>query len=466
MFPHPANNPPKVELGSKTHLSVPTPLILKLSKLRSLSHVQKSLWSLSKAGLVSTVRGANYEGFRLTYGGLDHLALHAHSKGNVVYSVGNQIGTGKESDIVAVAPPPLSSISSSSTKAPSRPGTLIDPNINEPKETQYALKLHRLGRISFRSIRTNRDYLHKKSPQQSATWLHLSRLAALKEWTFLSVLHASGFPVPQPIAHNRHTLVMQLIEGFPLRQIASVPDPAGLYGELMELILRLAKWGLIHGDFNEFNILIEEDQVWGEEGRDVFGAEKGRSEVVESAQERSENMINEVEQEPYSPDTPTASTLPPHESEEAGPDTTPIAVTPTSAPIVAAAAAAAKATKATTIKLTPIIIDFPQMVSMSHPDAKSYFERDVNCVKRYFSRRFGFTSDEPGPFFEDALRTVGKDGAKRLDVEAEASGFSKKMAKELESYITQVGGDREAEKDQDAEEDEDGGGLEEGVGDE
>ena len=37
------------------------------------------------------------DGYRLTYGGYDYLAMRAMSKRDSVYSVGNQIGVGKES---------------------------------------------------------------------------------------------------------------------------------------------------------------------------------------------------------------------------------------------------------------------------------------------------------------------------------------------------------------------------------
>ena len=40
------------------------------------------------------------------------------------------------------------------------------------------------------------------------------------------------------------------------RQIDEVPSPGKLYSQLMDLIVRFARAGLIHGDFNEFNILI------------------------------------------------------------------------------------------------------------------------------------------------------------------------------------------------------------------
>jgi RIO kinase 2 len=73
------------------------------------------------------------------------------------YSVGNQIGVGKESDIYVVA---------------------------DETGTQRVLKIHRLGRISFRSVKNNRDYLRKRN---SASWMYMSRLAAEREYAFLKV---------------------------------------------------------------------------------------------------------------------------------------------------------------------------------------------------------------------------------------------------------------------------------------
>lgn len=48
----------------------------------------------------------------------------------------------------------------------------------------FALKLHRLGRTSFRDVKSKRDYLGTRS---SYSWLYLSRLAALKEYAFMKV---------------------------------------------------------------------------------------------------------------------------------------------------------------------------------------------------------------------------------------------------------------------------------------
>lgn len=329
----------QVEQGSKNHELVPTSLIEKLSRVRGgASGVHKSISALAKTGLIAKMKEARYDGYRLAYGGLDYLALHTHSSRKEVYSVGSRIGVGKESDIMIVA---------------------------DEKGVQKVLKIHRLGRISFRSVKSNRDYLKKN---QSGSWQYLSKLAAMKEYAFMQALREEGFVVPEPLSQSRHTIVMSLIDAHPLRQIATVPDPAALYADLIAMILRLAQHGLIHGDFNEFNILIKETPVTLEDGKE-------------------------------------------------------------------------------TVKVEPVLIDFPQMVSMLHQNAEMYFDRDVNCVKRFFSRKFGFTSDEPGPFFEDAKKMVGTDGCKRLDATVEASGFTKKMMKDLDAAIRE----QEAKRGEDGE---------------
>ena len=332
-----------VETGSRNHEVVPTSLIANLSK-SSVGDVQRSISLLAKANLIAKVKNAKYDGYRLTYGGLDYLALHSLQKNNTIYSVGNQIGVGKESDIFVVS---------------------------DEKGEQRVLKIHRLGRVSFKKgVRNKRDYARSKAQKEKSagSWMYMSRLAALKEYTFMTALRENGFPVPEPLAQSRHTIVMSLIDAFPMRQISSVPDPASLYAELMSMILRLAQYGLIHGDFNEFNILIKEE-----------------TKTDETGDSNSESVT-----------------------------------------------------------LTPILIDFPQMVSIDHVNAEYYFDRDVECIKRFFERRFHFTSDEKGPYLADARKLLGKDGARRLDISVEASGFSRKMAKELEVYMKEVGidGDR------------------------
>ena len=72
----------------------------------------------------------------------------------------------------------------------------------------------------------------------------------------------------------------------------------------------------------------------------------------------------------------------------------------------------------------PIVIDFPQMVSTNHANAEVFFMRDVNCIRDFFKRRFGYESEDY-PTFEDIVRESA------LDVEVSASGFTKQMEKDL-----------------------------------
>ncbi|KAK9328213.1 RIO1 family-domain-containing protein [Lipomyces starkeyi] len=303
------------EMGSKNHEIVPTTLIVQIAGLRGGAGVGNCISELAKANLIARVKNAKYDGYRLTYGGYDYLAIKAFSNRRTVYSVGNQIGVGKESDIFVVA--------------------------NE-KGRKCVLKIHRLGRISFRSVKNNRDYLRNR---QSASWMYLSRLAAQKEFAFMKALYENGFPVPEPIDNSRHCIIMSLIPGFPMRQLSSHEDPSALYSSLMSFIVRLANHGLIHCDFNEFNIMILDE--------------------------------------------------PKSEDEQF------------------------------------VVIDFPQCVSLDHVDAERYFKRDVDCIRRFFEKKLGYVSEDYPIFQRDAKRVAS------LDIDVQASGFSKKLVKEFEKAISE-----------------------------
>ena len=289
------------------------------------------LRELSKHRLLSYERGGKYDGYRLTNAGYDYLALKTLASRDVLTAFGNQIGTGKESNIYVVG----------GGEASQREGE------------QLCLKLHRLGRTCFRKVREKRDY-HKN--RRNMNWLYLSRISATKEFAYMKALKDRGFPIPAPIDFNRHCIVMELVEGTLLQNVVEVEDPANLFDQLMDLILRFAAVGVIHGDFNEFNIMIMDDG-------------------------------------------------------------------------------------------TPVVIDFPQMVSTGHRDAKYFFDRDVTGVRDFFRRRFNYESLE-APCFEDIHRTDA------MDAEVAASGVTKQMEKDLR---LEYGLDEEEEgsSDEDGEDDDD-----------
>lgn len=313
-----------IEMGMKNHELVPAILAAQIANLRY-GGVHKLLKEMCKYKLLSYERGKRYDGYRLTNAGYDYLALKVLTQRGTICSFGNQIGVGKESNIFVVS--------------------------NED-ETPLCLKLHRLGRTCFRNIKEKRDYHQHR---HSASWLYLSRIAATREFAYMKALVDRGFPVPKPIDFNRHCVVMELVEGGPLCNVNEVNNVEALYDELMDLIVRLANHGVIHGDFNEFNIMIKDD---------------GK----------------------------------------------------------------------------PVVIDFPQMVSTEHENAEAYFERDVNCIRDFFKRRFGYES-ELYPTFQDVSREDS------LDAEVKASGFARQIEKEIDTLMTEIGIEYKEEKDNESSED-------------
>ena len=68
------------------------------------------------------------------------------------------------------------------------------------------------------------------------------------------------------------------------------------------------------------------------------------------------------------------------------------------------------------------------MVSSSHPNAKFYLNRDIECVKIFFNRRYGFKAD-----INLSLKSVKC--LNHLDKAIKASGF---IAKELKDNISHL----------------------------
>eukprot|EP00127_Corallochytrium_limacisporum_P003914 Clim_evm24s154 gene=Clim_evmTU24s154 len=308
-----------VEMGMRNHELVPVQLIASIASVKA-DRVSSILRGLVEKKLVVR-ENKHYEGFRLTYLGYDYLALKTMTKRGTIASVGNQIGVGKESDVYVCA---------------------------DQDGNQMILKLHRLGRTSFRNIKKSRDYLKGR---HTTTWIYLSRLAAMKEYAYMKALYDRGFPVPIPHDFSRHAIVMEYVTGHPMCQVSEIANPGEVYDKLICMLLDLAKVGLIHCDFNEFNIILKDDG-------------------------------------------------------------------------------------------TPVMIDFPQMVSTSHRNAKMYFDRDAGCIRDWFERKYDFVAESVPSFTAD----VAREGY--LDQEINASGYDAKMEGDLQRFLD---GQRAEEEEQDVE---------------
>jgi RIO kinase 2 len=158
------------------------------------------------------------------------LAIRALTARGSIAGVGRQIGVGKESDVYEVV---------------------------DDEGRTMALKLHRLGRTSFRAVKSKRDYVKRGN---HFSWLYLSRLAALKEFAFMKALGENGMPVPEAIECNRHAVLMSLVHAQPMVQVREFKDPEKVYKECMGLLAKLARLGLVHCDFNEFNLFVDAEE--------------------------------------------------------------------------------------------------------------------------------------------------------------------------------------------------------------
>jgi RIO kinase 2 len=217
-----------VEMGMRNHEVVPVPLIESIARLNR-GGTYKIISNLLRHKLIAHEK-AGYDGYRLTYNGFDFLALRALAARGTIIGVGRRLGVGKESDVHFC---------------------------QGPNNEQYALKLHRLGRVSFRAIKRTRDYLQHRT---HGSWMYMARLAATKEFAYMKALYDEGFPVPTPVDQNRHCVVMSLIDAVPMYSIRDLPRPQVVLERLMRLLIRLGRSGIVHGDFNEFNLMIGPDQ--------------------------------------------------------------------------------------------------------------------------------------------------------------------------------------------------------------
>ena len=190
-----------LEMGMKNHEIVPSELIASIANLRH-GGCYKILRDLVQYKLVRYDHRNGIRGYHLTYAGYDYLALRSLCNQEAIYSIGNKIGVGKESDIYIAA---------------------------DEEGEQHVLKLHRLGRVCFRKVKEKRDYLKRR---KNASWLYLSRLAAEREFSFLKALHERGYPVPEPISWNRHAIVMKLVQGYPLSQVKHITNTAKVRRDL------------------------------------------------------------------------------------------------------------------------------------------------------------------------------------------------------------------------------------------
>lgn len=400
-----------IEMGMRNHEIVPVPLIESIAKIKKTS-TPRIIANLLKHKLIEHTN-IKYDGYSLNFIGYDFLALHTLMKRGILVKMGPKLGVGKESDVYIcyvnsknvdklrddkmkdreisdeeynklrekILEEEQKELELNKTKTKSK-GKRVSQESDESNEEDEEedesqeenddeesenlqnlekqnssniqddevietdtminkfeeelnildiqcniaiIKIARLGRTSFRAVKNKRDYVKNKSHYN---WLYLSRLSAVNEYKFLSGLYDAKFSVPRPYDHNRHCILMQYIPSYPLCRIEDLGNKEKAYNDLIEIIINLATKGLIHGDFNEFNILVQ---------------------------------LN-------------------------------------------------------TQKI--YFIDFPQMISISHDEAQKYFVRDIQCINKFFKKKFGITFENS----EVDFNKIKKLRDEYLDIKLKAYG--------------------------------------------
>lgn len=303
-----------IELGMRNHEYVPVNLIESVAKLKK-SNITKVISNLLKNKLIEH-NNQTYDGYALNYLGYDFLAIRALLKKGLLVKILSRMGVGKESDVfyclinsVGISKElndeeiadmqvklfendendenfDLTSLEieekDEENKEKDEESQSIDyeeVEKQEKKEIQFEnynqlqdmysnmkengslilgiLKLARLGRTSFRAVKSKRDFVKNKTHYN---WIYLSRLSSQTESKFLNGLYMTGFPVPKPFGNNRHAILMEYIPGYQLSKVTEIKNPEKVYNNLISILYKFAESGLVHGDYNEFNILITDDE--------------------------------------------------------------------------------------------------------------------------------------------------------------------------------------------------------------
>lgn len=175
------------------------------------------------------VKHKTTQSFRLTYLGLDIVALKKLSDSGVLGYLGTRVGVGKESEIYVAKTPT---------------GKVV------------AVKFYKIGRISFQKIKRVRAYVSDES-----RWFTHSRNAASREYEVLSRLSSYTSFVPRAYAHVEHSIVMDYVNGIELYRYKTALAPESIFRSIM-MALRSAyvHLGIVHGDLSEYNILVSVDE--------------------------------------------------------------------------------------------------------------------------------------------------------------------------------------------------------------
>ena len=210
-------------LKNRQFLNLPT-----LSQYSNLSQslIEHHLKRLVKFGLISK----SNIGYTLLVTGLDIYVLKILSNSNIITAIGPQIGIGKEAEVYLAY---------------------------DSLEQDKILKMFRLGRSSFKQIKRKRDI-----NTGTNSWLLLNIETAKKEYDILTYLKDSSTSFPSPLYRSFHCIVMEPIYGSRLSDIENLDYPELVLEKIISNMTIAYRKGYINGDLNEYNILVNDDNIF------------------------------------------------------------------------------------------------------------------------------------------------------------------------------------------------------------
>jgi RIO kinase 2 len=210
-------------LKNRQFLNLPT-----LSQYSNLSQslIEHHLKRLVKFGLISK----SNIGYTLLVTGLDIYVLKILSNRNIITAIGPQIGIGKEAEVYLA---------------------------HDSLEQDKILKIFRLGRSSFKQIKRKRDV-----NTGTNSWLLLNIDTAKKEYDILTYLKDSSTSFPSPLYRSFHCIVMEPIYGSRLSDIENLDYPELVLQKIISNMTIAYHKGYINGDLNEYNILVNDDDIF------------------------------------------------------------------------------------------------------------------------------------------------------------------------------------------------------------
>jgi len=194
-----------------------------------------------------------YEGYQIGFAAYDLVALSDLVDRDVVVSLGDLLGVGKES-VVYEALGRTPTVPAAEMGAAEKSEEKSEEANEAAVWLPLAVKFHRQGETSFKHVRRVRDHL---TDLPRCAWIHAARLGAAKEFKTLKQL----FPevsVPRPIALSHHAVVMEHSGGTELYKL-NLENPEECLEIILEEVAVVWGKGIVHADLSAYNVLVRED---------------------------------------------------------------------------------------------------------------------------------------------------------------------------------------------------------------